>query len=215
MTSKSQLKELRVKELTILRERVTKRIKLRPLAKSVRRMVGVDVVITARASKVHVCASLMSVPKMEILEEAIATDELDMPFFHDLGNLVLVPLILSVLKMLKRKTDVIVIRELSVGADLPLASYIGVISGRPAFGVTDRPGGLAKLAPWEGVKRAGTIKIRGQAAGLGIVAGHLLTLKDATAIVRSTTRGSRFPEAVCNAQSRVRAWEREWKKTNL
>ena len=215
MTGKSLLKELRTKELTILRERVTKRIKIRPLAKSVRRMVGVDVMVTAQASKVHVCASLMSVPKMEILEEAIATDELDMLLYRDLGNLVFVPLILSVLKMLKRKIDVIAVREPSVGADLPLASYIGVISGRPTFGVTERLGGLAKLALWEGERRAGSIKIRGHRAGLGIVAGHLLTLKDASTLARSTTKDSRFPEAVSNARSRVRAWEREWKKTNL
>lgn len=214
MRDDSSLVELKMKELATLRERVAKRVKIKPLAKRVRRMAGVDVVLTPRASKVHVCACLMSCPKMEVLEEAIATDEINPRVYKDLGAVLLVPLILSVLKMLKRNVDVVVVREVSPGDAIPLATYVGVIAGKPAFGVSERSSKLARLAKLEGQPRAGAVKIRGQKTPVGVVAGNLMSLKDATALVRSTAEGGRLPEPLRNAGVRVRAWEREWRKVN-
>jgi deoxyinosine 3'endonuclease (endonuclease V) len=170
---------------------------------------------TRRAAKVHVCVCLMSLPKLDIIEESIATDELDVPTYKRIGNLVLVPLILSVLKMLKRKADVVVIRELSSADEVPLATCVGVISGRPSFGVSETGAGLGKFAKWNGIKRAGLVKIRGHRTALGVVAGHLMTLKDAADIVRATAVKTRLPEPVRNAGMRVRSWEREWRRVNL
>jgi deoxyinosine 3'endonuclease (endonuclease V) len=78
MPERGSLVELRLRELATLRERVARRLKLKPLTKRVRRIAGVDVIITRRASKVHVCACLMSCPRLEVIEEVIATDELDL-----------------------------------------------------------------------------------------------------------------------------------------
>jgi ppGpp synthetase/RelA/SpoT-type nucleotidyltranferase len=124
MAEPSSLRELRVKELTTLKERVAKRIRIKPSTKRVRRIAGVDIMLTPQASKVHICACLVSFPKLEVLEEAIATDELDMLLYRHLGPLVFVPLVLSVLKMLKRKVDVIAVREPALGEEIPLASSI-------------------------------------------------------------------------------------------
>ena len=101
MAKVNALMELRAKELATLRERVEKRIKLKPAPKRVRRIAGIDMVVTPRAGKVHVCACMMSFPRLEILEEAIATDEIDIAALKHLGNIIFVPLILNVLKMLK------------------------------------------------------------------------------------------------------------------
>jgi deoxyribonuclease V len=214
MPDLTSLKELRMRELTTLRERVAKRLKIKPLAKRVRRIAGVDVALTQRASKVHVCACLMSFPKLEVLEEAIATDELDLHVYKDLGNVALVPLILSVLKMLKKNVDVIVVREVSLGENTPLASYVGVISGKACFGVSERASTLSKIASWEGQRRAGAVKIRGHRTAVSVIAGHHLTLKDATALVKACARETRLPEPLRNAGARVRAWEREWRRVN-
>lgn len=215
MADAGSLRELRARELTVLKERVAKRTKIKPLAKRVRRIAGLDIMLTPRASKMHVCACLMSFPKLDILEEAIATDEMDMRAFKELGLVALVPLALSVLKMLKHNCDVVAVREPSLGEAIPLASYVGVISGKPAFGVSERPASLVKLAKWEGVRRAGTVKIRGHRTAVSVIAGHNIGLKDAVAITRACAREARLPEPVRNAGTRVRAWEREWKKVNM
>jgi len=215
MAEPSSLRELRKQELTILGERVAKRIRIKPLTKRVRRIVGVDVMFTPKASKVHVCACLVSFPKLEVLEEAIATDEMEFSVFKNLGNVSLVPLVLSVLKMLKRNIDIIVVRELALGEEITLGSYIGVISGRPAFSLSERSGNLKRIVKWDGERRAGLIKIRGRKTPIAVVAGHHMSLKDATTLARACAKNLSMPEPICSASARVRAWEREWRRVNL
>lgn len=215
MAEGKALRELRKKELITLRERVETRIKIKPAPKRVRRVAGIDLVLTPRARKVHVCASLLSFPKLQVLEEAIATDELDTAVKTELGTVAFVPLILSVLKMLKQQCDVIMVRELSVREDIPLAGYIGVISGRPTLGISDKSSTMKAVATLDGVKRAGPVKIRGHKTPLGVVAGHLVTFTDAWKLVKACITDSRIPEPIRNSGARVRAWEREWRRLNL
>jgi deoxyribonuclease V len=215
MVEPNVLKELRKKELITLRQRVESRIKIKPLPKRIRRIAGVDMVLTPRARKVHVCASLLSYPKLNVLEEAIATDELDTAVQTELGTVAFVPLILSVLKMLKQKCDVIMVREISVREDIPLAAYVGVISGSPALGISDKSSTMKAVATLEGVKRAGPVKIRGHKTPLGVVAGHLMTFTDSWKMVKACITDSRIPEPIRNSGARVRAWEREWRRLNL
>ncbi len=215
MAERSALKELKRQELMTLRERVERRVKLKPAPKRIKRIAGVDIVFTGEANKIHVCASLLSYPKLRVLEEAIATDEMNPALHEDLGNVVYVPLILSVLKMLKQKCDAIMVKELPLGNQLPLSGYVGVISGRPTIGISPGGGGFKRIAKWEGKRRAGIVKIRGHRTPLGVVAGHMTTLKDASALVRSCVAGTRIPEPVRNAGMRVRAWEREWRRLNM
>ena len=215
MAEANALRELRKMELLTLKERVENRTKLKPAPKRVRRIAGVDIVLTPEAGKVHVCASLLSFPKLKVLEEVIATDEMDRAIQASLGTVVFVPLILSVLKMLKQKCDAIMVRELSLREDIPLCGYIGVISGRPTIGVSERGSSLKKLAKLEGIKRAGPVKLRGHKTPIGVIAGHLATFKDASMLVKSCITDSRIPEPIRNAGMRVRAWEREWRRLNL
>ncbi len=215
MADANALRDLRKKELITLRERVETRINLKPAPKRIRRIAGVDLVLTPGVGKVHVCASLMSYPKLNVLEEAIATDELDTAVQSELGTVAFVPLILSVLKMLKQKCNLIMVKELSAREDIPLAGYIGVISGRPALGISDKSSTMKAVAKLEGVKRAGPVKIRGHKTPLGVVAGHLVTFTDSWKLVKGCITDSRIPEPIRNAGSRVRAWEREWRRLNL
>jgi deoxyribonuclease V len=209
------LKELKKKELETMKERVARRVKIKPAPKRIRRIAGVDIAFTEEAEKVHVCVSLMSYPKLQVLEEAIATDDIDQYLRRHLGNVVYVPLVLSVLKMLRQKCDAIMIRELPLGSDLPMSGYVGVISGRPTVGITLRSGGLRRISKWDGKRRAGSVKIRGHRTPLGVVAGHMVTFKDASALVKSCLAGTRIPEPVRDAGNRVRAWEREWRRLNI
>jgi deoxyinosine 3'endonuclease (endonuclease V) len=152
---------------------------------------------------------------LRVVEETIATDELDVVIEKRLGTVVFVPLVLSVLKMLKSKTDVVMLREISLKEELPLASYVGVISGRPAIGISDRSTSLKHMAKWDGVRRAGVVKIRGHKTPVGVIAGHLMTFKDASLLVKACATEVRMPEPLRNAGMRVRAWEREWRRVNL
>ena len=215
MAELSALKELKKRELRTLKDRVESRVRIKPAPKRIRRVAGVDMVFTGEANKVHVCASLLSYPKLQVLEEAIATDDVDPSLEEDLGNMVYVPLILSVLKMLKQKCDAIMVKELPLGGGLPLAGYVGVISGRPTIGISPKGGGLKKVAKWEGKRRAGMVKIRGHSTPLGVVAGHMVTFKDASSLAKGCVMETRIPEPVRNAGLRVRAWEREWRRLNI
>jgi deoxyribonuclease V len=215
MAEVAALKDLRAKELLTLKERVERRIKFKPAPKRIRRIVGIDIVTTPEAAKVHVCACLMSFPKLAVLEEAIATDEMEDAVQTDLGNVSVVPLILTTLKTLKLKSDLIMIREPSLREELTLASYVGVIAGRPSIGVSDRSSNLKSISKWQGVKRAGSVKIRGHKTGVGVIAGHLVTFKDASALVKACAKETRMPEPVRSAAARVHAWEREWRRINL
>lgn len=215
MAEANALRDLRKKELITLKERVDTKIKLKPAPKRIRRVAGVDLVLTPWARKVHVCASLLSYPKLKVLEEAIATDEMDTAVQTELGTVAFVPLILSVLKMLKQNCDLIMVRELSVKEDIPLAGYIGVISGRPTLGISDKSSTMKAVADFQGVKRAGPVKIRGHKTPLGVVAGHLITFTDSWKLVKACITDSRIPEPIRNSGARVRAWEREWRRLNL
>jgi len=215
MAESNTLKELRKKELITLKERVETKIRIKPPPKRIRRVVGVDLVLTPQARKVHVCASLLSYPKLKVLEEAIATDELDTAVQTELGTVAFVPLILSVLKMLKQKYDMIMVRELSAKEDIPLAAYVGVISGSPTLGISDKSSTMKAVASLDGVKRAGPVKIRGHKTPLGVVAGHLTTFTDSWKMVKACITDSRIPEPIRNSGTRVRAWEREWRRLNL
>jgi deoxyribonuclease V len=215
MAEVNALKELKKRELLTLKERVEPRVKLKPAPKRIKRIAGVDIAFTEEANKIHICASLLSYPKMSVLEEAIATDDIDPQLHGYLGNIVYVPLILSVLKMLKQKCDMIMIRELPFGSSLPIAGYIGVIAGRPTIGISPRGGGLKRFAKLDGVRRAGAVKVRGHGIPVGVIAGHMVTFKDASALVKACTMESRIPEPVRDAGNRVRAWEREWRRLNI
>jgi deoxyinosine 3'endonuclease (endonuclease V) len=215
MAESNAFKELRRKELLTLKERVSTRIKLRPAPRRIRRIAGVDLVLTPQARKVHVCASLLSYPKLKVLEEAIATDEMDTAVQTELGTVAFVPLILSVLKMLKQKYDLIMVREISLREDIPLAGYIGVISGSPTLGISDRSSTMKAVAKLDNVKRGGPVKIRGHKTPLGVVAGHLITFTDSWKLVKACLTDSRIPEPIRNSGARVRAWEREWRRLNL
>jgi len=215
MAESNALKELRKRELMTLKQRVETRIKIKPPPKRIRRVAGVDLVLTPQAGKVHVCASLLSYPKLKVLEEAIATDELDTAVQTELGTVAFVPLILGVLKMLKQKCDMIMVKELSAKENIPLAAYIGVISGSPTLGISDKSSTMKAVATLEGVKRAGPVKIRRHKTPLGVVAGHLTTFTDSWKMVKACITDSRIPEPIRNSGARVRAWEREWRRLNL
>jgi deoxyinosine 3'endonuclease (endonuclease V) len=215
MADAGAIRELKKQELLTLRERVRPRVRLRPAPKRIRRIVGIDIELTPEAARIHVGACLMSFPKFEVLEEAIATDELDDALYEELGNVVFVPLTLSLLKMLKHKLDLIILRELTVKEDLPLASMIGVIVGKPSIGVSEGASRLRKLAKLDGSRRAGPVKARGRKTPLGVIAGHLVTFKDASSLVKACVKESRMPEPLRNAGLRVRAWEREWRRMNV
>ncbi|MGD9403484.1 MAG: hypothetical protein PVF95_14600, partial [bacterium] len=76
MPKRDVVAELRAKELEKLRERVAGKVKKKNGPKRVRRIAGIDLVLSPKAGRVHVCASMLSFPKLRVLEEAIATDEL-------------------------------------------------------------------------------------------------------------------------------------------
>lgn len=207
--------ELRARELEGLRDRVGKRIKMKNGPKRVRRIAGVDLVLTPSAGRVHICASMLSFPNLKVLEEAIATDELSEEAVKSLGNVAYVPLIQSVLKMLKRNPDIVMVKEVSLKEDIPLSSYVGVISGRPSFGVSQRGTTPKKLAKWENLKRSGPVKIRGHRTPITVIAGHLTTFSDASRIAKACCTEGRIPEPLRDAGSRVRSWERAWRKFNV
>jgi deoxyinosine 3'endonuclease (endonuclease V) len=207
--------ELKKQELLTLKGRVGRRVKLKPAPKRVRRIAGLDIMLTPGAARVHVGTCLMSFPKFDVIEEAMATDEMDDAMYGELGNVVFVPLILSVLKMLKNKFDLVMIREINTKQDPPMASLVGVIAGRPAVGVSEGATRLSNLSKLDGVRRAGPVRVRGRKTPLGVIAGHLVTFKDASSLVKACIKESRVPEPVRVAGLRVRAWEREWRKMNL
>ncbi len=215
MPRRDVVSDLRTLELEKLRERVAARVKRKNGPKRVRRVVGVDLAMSPKAGRVHVCASMLSFPKLKVLEEAIATDELGEDAIRHLGNVAFVPLIQNVLKMLKRKPDIVMIREVSLKEEIPLAGYVGVISGRPSMGITARGTTPRKLAKWDNVKRSGPVKIRGHATPITVIAGHLTSFADASRIAKACCTDSRIPEPIRGAGSRVRAWERAWSDLNV
>ncbi len=209
------LRKLRLTEFSQLRERVLKRLKFKPAPKRMRRVVGVDVVTTLQAGKAHAAACLVSFPKMQVLEEAIATDEIDRVLYADVGNPIFVPLIMNVLKMLKRNPDVILVKELSLRDEIPLAAYVGVIAGKPTIGVSERGSGFKGRKGHDGIKISGPVKIAGHRTPIAVVAGNLVTFKDAQNIVKALAKDARLPAPLRGAGMRVRAWEREWCRLNV
>lgn len=215
MVETEALRKLRLTEFNLLRERVVKRIKFKPAPKRIRRIAGVDIVTTLEAGKAHAAACLISFPRMQILEEAIATDEIDRVLYADVGNPIFIPLIMNVLKTLKRNPDLILVKELSLRDEIPLAAYVGVIAGKPTIGVNERGSGYKGRKGPDRIKISGSVKIRGHRTPIAVVAGNLVTFKDAQSIVKALAKDVRLPAPIRGAGMRVRAWEREWRRLNI
>jgi deoxyinosine 3'endonuclease (endonuclease V) len=110
---------------------------------------------------------------------------------------------------------VLMMREMSLKEEIPLSSYVGVIAGRPSIGISESHSSLKNLSKWDGSKRAGAIRVRRHKTTLGVIAGHLMTFKDASSLARACIKETRLPEPIRSAGKRVRAWEREWRRINL
>lgn len=214
MFEEQALGKLREEELRKLRERVEKRIKIRPLSKRIGKIAGLAFVIDHEVERVHGAVTLMSLRKMKILEEATATEEFDARLNQAVGNCSLVPFALSLLKMLKRNPDLILVKEVTLKDKLPLSSCVGVIAGKPSIGIADR-GWRFALEKRDGIRIAGSMRLKGRKAPIGVIAGHMVGLKDAQAIVRQATLEAGLPEPIGNAMVRLKAWLDEWRRLNV
>lgn len=214
MFEEQALGKLREEELRKLRERVEKKIKIKPLSKSVGKIAGLAFVIDRRVERVHGAVSLMSLQKMKVLEEATATEEFDASLNQAVGNCSLVPFALSLLKMLKRNPDLILVKEVTLKDRLPLSSCVGVIAGKPSVGIADR-GWRFALEKRDGIRIAGSVRLKGRKGPIGVIAGHLVALKDAQTIVRKTTVEAGQPEPIRNSMVRLKAWLDEWRRLNV
>ncbi len=214
MFEEGALGKLREEEFVKLRERVEKKVRIKPLSKRIGKVAGLVFVIDRDIQRVHGAISLISLSKMKILEEATATEEFDAKLNKVVGNCSLVPFALSLLKMLKRNPDLVLIKEITLKDKLPLCACVGVIAGKPSVGISDR-GWRFAMGKRDGVKIAGSLKIKGRKAPVGVIAGHLVGLKDAEAIVKKATIEAGMPEPIRSATSRLKAWLDEWRRLNV
>ncbi|MGQ9809940.1 MAG: endonuclease V [bacterium] len=214
MLEEQSLRKLKEMELRRLKERVEKRIKIKPLSKSIRKIAGLVFVIDKDSERVHGAISLISLQKMKILEEATATEEFDAKLDQAVGNCSLVPFALSLIKMLERNPDLILIKEINLKDRIPLSAFVGVIAGKPSIGIAERGWRFAGERR-EGMKIAGPLRVRGRKAPIGVVAGHHVRLKDAQTIVRKTTIQAGMPEPLRGAMRRLKAWLGEWQRVNI
>lgn len=214
MFEEHALGKLREQELSKLRERVERRVRIKPLSKRVRKIAGLAFVIDHEVERVHGAVTLMSLQKMKVLEEATATEEFDVALNQAIGNCSLVPFALSLLKMLKGNPDLVMVREVTLKDKLPLCCCVGVIAGKPSLGIADR-GWRFALDRRDGIKIAGSVRLKGKKAPIGVIAGHLIGLKDAQTIVKQLTLEAGLPEPIRNATIRLKAWLDEWRRLNI
>jgi deoxyribonuclease V len=195
----------------------------------IRLVAGCDVAASLRSSVAYAGVVVLTFPELEPFEEASAVCQVSFPYVPGFLAFREAPALAAALERLECTPDLFLFdgQGLAHPRGFGLASYMGLMVGRPSIGVAKsrlcgafEPPGQARgqSAPLldDGGKEIGRVlRTRDGVKPLFISVGHLVSLEDAVGLTLACGRGLRIPEPTRLADIMVGRLRREAAKTGL
>ena len=201
MTTTLPIERLRNLQKNIAAKTITEDFFERPL----RRVAGADVAYSD--SKAYAAIVITELPSFKVVEETVYTGKAPIPYIPGLLAFREGPLILKALKNVRSRFQVLLINGHGIAHPLRcgLATYVGVLAGKPTVGVAGkllvgyvlrRPEKVLEYTPiWFEEEVVGyCLKPRGRGKPIYVSPGHLVSLEGALDIAIASLGRYRMPE---------------------
>jgi deoxyribonuclease V len=207
-----------VAEAVRIQEQLKERLDLASgLAVAPTTIAGVDVSYVDGERRVAAAAVVIDVSTLETVESATVLGEVTFPYVPGLLAFREVPILLATLGELTHPPDVVVCDGYGIAHPrrFGLACHLGVLTGRPTFGVAKTPftATFAEPGPhrgeWsplldDGEVLGRVVRTQNRVKPVFVSVGHRISLDEATALTLAVSR-YRLPETTRRADSLSRA----------
>lgn len=187
-------------------------------------MAGCDVAAPLRARRGWAAVVVLTFPALEVIEEVTAEAALSFPYVPGYLAFREAPVLAAALTRLASEPDLFLFdgQGLAHPRSLGLASYMGLLVGRPSIGVAKsrlcgaytepgpRRGDSSPLLDEAGREIGCVLRTRDNVKPLFVSVGHLVSLTEAVRLTLACGKGLRLPEPTRLADKLVgRAMRRE------
>ncbi|HWC57967.1 MAG TPA: deoxyribonuclease V [Candidatus Paceibacterota bacterium] len=210
------------KEAIALQKRLRTTLRFTPLTRTPAFVAGADVSIDRGGDKSYAGIIVLSYPALETVTYAVAASPLSFPYIPGLLSFREIPSLMKCWEALSIKPDVVMVDGQGIAhpRHMGIASHLGLLITTPTIGVAkSRLYGNYTLPtvvgtwntlldPVDGEPIGVALKSKARSHPLIISPGHLITLTDALALVRTTLAGYRLPEPTRRAHILVNDFRR-------
>jgi deoxyribonuclease V len=211
------LKGITAKQAVPIQRELAGQVRLEPLAKPPITVAGVDVTSEWRGHHLWAAAVTFDAETLIPIEETFAEGIAEFPYIPGFLSFREIPVVLAALAKLDRAPDVILVdgQGITHPRYLGIASHLGVLLGIPTIGVAKS----RLYGVWAEPKEVGdespifdpktreqlgvAMKTRRGAAPIIVSPGHMITIEESAAIVRSLLQGYRLPLTTRRAHEAV------------
>ncbi len=203
-------------EAIALQQELRHAVQLSPLEKPIQTIGGADISFNKFSETVYAGIVVLSFPQMQVLHREYVIGTARFPYVPGLLSFREVPTLLQVWEKLKIKPNVLMLdgHGQAHPRRLGIASHFGVVAGIPTLGcgktilvgkhdeVPETVGDAVPLIHKDETVGA-VLRTKAKVAPVYVSAGHLLTLRNAVAIVRRCGGKYRIPEPTRRAHEWV------------
>lgn len=198
---------MRLSHYTLNQLRLASRVRVVPLTRPVTSIAGVDVSI--RDDTMTGCIAVLSYPGLDLMDHAVATMPMTMPYIPGYLSFREVPVLLRCYKKLRTKPDMLLVDGQGIAhpRTIGLASHLGILLDTPAIGCAKSRLYGSHRVP--GRKRGDAAVLHDSEHELGIVLrtrdgvkplfvspGHLVDIHDCRKYVLASSGKYRVPEPI-------------------
>ena len=193
-----------------IQEKLALKVRLNPLRKKLRYVVGVDAAFSA--TRVYAAAALYSFPGLELIEESIAVSKIRFPYVPGYLSFREAAALIQAVRRLKTAPGLILVDGQGIAhpRGIGIASHIGVLLNIPAVGCAksrligefvepDDPKGCWSPLVHRGKIVGAVMRTRDNVRPLFVSPGHQVNLRDCLKIVAACLKGYRIPEPLRRA----------------
>lgn len=207
--------DLDYRQATALQERLSARIRLRPLSlKKIRRVAGADISVSKPAGTAVAAVVVLAFPSLEVIEERVARAPLTFPYIPGLLSFREIPALVECARMVETPFDVMICDGQGIAhpRGFGLASHVAFVLRTPTVGSAksllvgefDEPGGCrGDFSPlWYSGKRVGSVlRTRDGVTPVYVSPGDLVDHASSRRIVLACAARYRLPEPIRRAHA--------------
>ena len=201
--------DLTPKEAIALQKDLRERVRLVPLAKEPTLIGGCDVSMNRFAKEGFAGFVTLSYPELRLLDRAVVKREIPFPYVPGLLSFREIPMLLDACQELGTKPEVLLVDGIGIAHPrrLGIASHLGLVLGIPTIGVAksvltghheepgQEPGSASPLIDLKTNETIGmALRTKRGVKPVFVSPGHLITLEESVALVRSCVLKHRLPE---------------------
>ncbi|MDQ3817899.1 MAG: deoxyribonuclease V [Acidobacteriota bacterium] len=209
------------REAVELQKGLRERVRLVPLAKKVRTIAGADISFNKFEPTVYAGIVVLSLPKLEVIEEVGVVSETKFPYVPGLLSFRETPSVLEAWAKLKTEPDAVMFDGQGIAHPrrVGIASHVGLLINRPTLGCAksvlvgkyEEPD--RELGSWtelvdKGEVVGAAVRTKTNVQPIYVSPGHLIDLQSAIELTLACNGGYRQPEPTRRAHLLVNALRR-------